>query len=198
MECIGCGLCIDACNEVMDKVGRPRELITFDTEANQMALEEGREPPKWKFLRLRTLFYAMLFVGVAGAMLATYATRASVDINVLHDRAPLFVTLSDGDIRNGYTIKILNMTREPRSFRLAYEMGADGVAASSMEVVNVEGTGESATLTADADSVATYQVYVRAPAEALPGESMPITFTLTDPSRGERVTYDSVFRGPDE
>jgi cytochrome c oxidase accessory protein FixG len=197
MECIGCGLCIDACNEVMAKVGRPPNLIAFDTEANQMALEDGRERPKWKFLRLRTLFYSMLFVGVAAAMLVTYVTRANVDINVLHDRAPLFVTLSDGDIRNGYTIKILNMTREPRSFQLAYELG-EGVEASSLDVVNVESTGARATLTADPDSVETYKLYVRAPAEDLPDESVPITFTLTDPSRGERVTYDSVFRGPEK
>lgn len=195
LECIGCGLCIDACNEVMEKIGRPKELITFDTEANQIALESGAPKPKWKLLRLRTLFYAMLFLGVALAMLVTYLTRANVDISVLHDRAPLFVTLSNGDIRNGYTVKILNMTREPRSFRLSYELG-DGVAGSSMSVVNLESTGETATLTADPDSVATYQVYIRAPSEALSGESMPIVFRLSDPSRGDLVTYDSVFRGP--
>ncbi len=197
LECIGCGLCIDACNDVMQKVGRPKELITFDTEANQAALEEGRPKPTWKLIRLRTIFYAMLFFGVAAAMLVTYVTRASVDISVLHDRAPLFVTLSDGDIRNGYTIKILNMTREPRSFRLAYEID-DGLPSTSMEVLGVEGTGEVATLTAESDSVATYQVYVRAPAEALDAASLPIAFTLTDPSRGDRVTYDSVFRGPEK
>ena len=196
LECIGCGLCIDACNEVMEKIGRPKELITFDTEANQIALETGKPKPKWKLLRLRTLLYAMLFLGVALAMLVTYVTRANVDVNVLHDRSPLFVTLSNGDIRNGYSIKILNMTREPRSFTLTYQLG-DGVAASSLDVVNLETTGRTATLTADPDSVATYQVYIRAPAEALTGESLPILFQISDPARGDLVTYDSVFRGPE-
>ena len=65
-----------------------------------------------------------------------------------------------------------------------------------MSVVNLESTGETATLTADPDSVATYQVYIRAPSGALSGESMPIVFRLSDPSRGDLVTYDSVFRGP--
>jgi cytochrome c oxidase accessory protein FixG len=195
LECIGCGLCIDACNDVMTRIGRPKELITFDTEANQAALEEGRPKPKWKLIRLRTIFYTMLFVGIAAAMLVTYVTRASVDINVLHDRAPLFVTLANGDIRNGYTIKILNMTREPRSFVLAYRIG-EGVEGAGMDVQGKEVTGETAFLTADRDTVESYQIYLRAPADRLTGESMPVTFTLTDPTGGDRVTYESVFRGP--
>ena len=42
LECIGCGLCIDACNDVMAKIGRPRELITLDTERNQALRAAGR------------------------------------------------------------------------------------------------------------------------------------------------------------
>ena len=37
MECIGCGLCIDACNTVMNRFGLPRELITYDSINNQVA-----------------------------------------------------------------------------------------------------------------------------------------------------------------
>ena len=45
LECIGCGLCIDACNEIMDKVGRPRGLIAYDTIAGQEAAAQGGTTP---------------------------------------------------------------------------------------------------------------------------------------------------------
>ena len=41
LECIQCGLCIDACNEIMDKVGRPRGLVAYDTVAKQAAKAAG-------------------------------------------------------------------------------------------------------------------------------------------------------------
>jgi polyferredoxin len=31
-ECIGCAACIDACDEVMDKMAYPRGLIRYTTE----------------------------------------------------------------------------------------------------------------------------------------------------------------------
>ena len=33
MECIACAACIDVCDQVMDKVGYPRGLIRYSTEA---------------------------------------------------------------------------------------------------------------------------------------------------------------------
>ena len=71
--------------------------------------------PKIRWVRPRTIVYVVLLALVGLAMLISLSLRATVDINVLHDRNPLFVTLSDGSIRNGYTIKILNKTREARS-----------------------------------------------------------------------------------
>ena len=52
-------------------------------------------------------------------MLAAWLNRTILEVNVLHDRNPPFVLLSDGSIRNGYTVKILNKLHEPRTFTLA-------------------------------------------------------------------------------
>ena len=73
------------------------------------------------------------------------------------DRAPLFVTLSDGDIRNGYTFKISNMTRYAKdySLQLAGVPGATGV-------IGQEDRLEQIDLAARPDTVATYRIYVRA------------------------------------
>ena len=110
LECIGCGLCIDACNAVMDKVGLPRGLIAFDTEANQRTEELGG-PPSYTLLRPRTLIYGAVLAVVGSLIIYSLATRPEFSINVLRDRSPLFVKLRDGSIANAYTVKILNKRR---------------------------------------------------------------------------------------
>jgi len=193
LECIGCALCIDACNSVMAKVGRPLNLITYDTERNQEARAAAAPVPKYRLARPRTVLYSLLLLVVAGVMLWSLAFRASLDINVLHDRNPLFVSLSDGGIRNGYTIKILNMTLDGRS----YLLGVEGLDSPNLTVVGQEGEGAGrAVLEAEPDSVASYQIYLRLPREAVEEETLYFTFTLTDPDSGEVARNETVFRGP--
>lgn len=192
LECIGCGLCIDACDDVMDRVDRPRGLISFDTERNQIARAEGRPTVKpWsRTVRPRTITYTCVLAVVAAVLLLTLGTRASVDINVLHDRNPLFVTLSDGSIRNGYTLRILNMERAERSFTLA----VDGVDGAELSVLGLD--EPELRLTAQPDTTATYRIFVAAPPGAVDGESMPFEFVLTDIASGETARQPTVFRGP--
>jgi len=192
MECIGCGLCIDACNGVMEKLALPKNLITFDTEAAQEARAAGK-PPRYRLFRPRTIVYGLLMVIVAGAMLWGLAFRSSVGVNVLHDRSPLYVVLSDGSLRNGYTVKILNMTRRPRTFTL----GVRGPAGARLSVIGVaEAAGATVALAVKPDSVGSYRVYVRAPRAAVTAASSPLAFVVTDEASGETDLYDTVFRGP--
>jgi cytochrome c oxidase accessory protein FixG len=187
LECIGCGLCVDACNAVMVKVGRPANLILFDTLSRQAACQRG-ETPSFRFVRPRVLLYAAMLALVGAIMLAAFVMRPTVEVSVLRDRSPLFVTLSDGSIRNGYTLKILNKTREARNYALSLE----GVERARFQVVGAPGDGTI--LPAAPDSVATYQVFVVVPAGALRAESMDLSFVLAD--RGDSARYRSVFLGP--
>jgi cytochrome c oxidase accessory protein FixG len=192
MECIGCALCIDACNSVMVKVGRPGELITYDTDRNQQNRAAGKAP-NYRLGRPRTVLYSVLFVVVAGLMLWSLLIRPSLDITVLRDRNPLFVALSDGSVRNSYTIKLLNMTREPRAFTLRLEEPAGAV----MRVLGYSGgTPEQVLLSAKPDSVATFRVFVTLPRDSLDSDSLPLAFLLQDHERGEEVLHETVFRGP--
>jgi cytochrome c oxidase accessory protein FixG len=193
LECIGCGLCVDACNPVMEKVGRPGNLILFDTLANQAERAAGRTPT-FRFIRPRVLIYATMLAIVGAVMLGAFLMRDTVELNVLRDRAPLFVTLSDGSIRNGYTLKILNKERAERH----YVLQVAGVAGAKLTVVGHESAVDDRTAELDArpDSVATFRVYVAAPRGAVRGESMPVTFTIREKQVGETATYSSVFMGP--
>jgi cytochrome c oxidase accessory protein FixG len=194
LECIGCGLCIDACNPVMEKVGRPRNLITFATLASQTARAAGSAAP-YRLVRPRVVLYSALLCAVVAILLTAFMLRTTVEISVLPDRAPLFVTLSDGAIRNGYTFKILNKAREPRR----YGLSTSGIDTTALSVV---GLGNSATasseifLEARPDNVATYKIYLTAPRAALSGEATQFTFRLRDAATGSVVEQASAFHGP--
>jgi cytochrome c oxidase accessory protein FixG len=192
LECISCALCVDACNSVMARVGRPLGLITYDTERNQQCRATGR-PLIYRLVRPRTLLYGLLLLVVAGAMLWSLMFRPTLDINVLQERNPLFVTLSDGDIRNGYTIKLLNKTLEARTFSLRLEGPPEAV----MQVVGQPGDAHKRVLlAARPDSVATFRVYITLPQDALRGDSTPLAFVLSDDLRGEVAVHETAFRGP--
>lgn len=120
LECIQCALCIDACNEIMQKVGRPRNLIAYDTIAGQEAAAKGGTA-RPHLLRARTLLYSGLIAIVASLMTWALANRSVLELNVLADRNPFYVRLANGDIRNGYTMKILNKLHEPRRFHIELE-----------------------------------------------------------------------------
>jgi cytochrome c oxidase accessory protein FixG len=108
MECIACGLCVDACNNVMEKVGLPKGLISYDTESKK----------PFTLRRPRTFWYAGIMVIVGCLMLYSLLTRSPLEMSVIHDRNPLFVVLSDGSVRNGYNISILNKHHEDRLYSL--------------------------------------------------------------------------------
>jgi len=192
LECIGCGLCVDACNAVMDRVGRPRGLIRFDTEANLGRRTRG-ETPRVRLARPRTVIYAALLVVVGASLVWAVLARTTLELTVLADRSPLYVTLSDGAIRNGYTVKVLNRNRTGRDVGLDLS-GPDGAAVTVLGRENAD--ARAVALSVGADAVATYRVYVRAARPSLKGHSTPITFVITDLSSGERVAVDTTFRGP--
>ncbi|WP_395457167.1 cytochrome c oxidase accessory protein CcoG [Azospirillum melinis] len=193
MECIGCGLCVDACNDVMARIGRPGDLIRFDTLTAQAAKAAGTTPARYRLIRPRTIVYGLMLVVVGGVMAIALAMKSSNDVSVLRDRAPLFVTLTDGRIQNAYTIKIANMSLMDRHYRLS--LSSLPQASLSLSGDGTE-TGELS-LSARANAVETYRIQVRVPQSALPDSSTPVTVVLTpDSGAGQPARHDSVFLAP--
>lgn len=193
LECIGCGLCADACDEIMDKVGRPRGLIAFDTLANVAAAGRG-EPGRYRLLRPRTIAYGLLLLVVGAVMAGALAMRADVELTVLRDRSPLFVTLADGAIRNGYTVKVLNKTRQLQAYRLT----VDGLPGARLAVVgdgSVTDDQAHASLDVKPDAVGTFRITVRAERRQLAGEATDVRFRL-EGGDGARASQSTVFLGP--
>ena len=192
LECISCGLCVDACNHVMERTGRPKWLITWDTLADQAAKAEGRQAT-FKFLRPRTIIYVSALLIAVSVMTVALATRSSVGLSVLHDRAPLFVRLPDGSLRNGYTVKIANKGPSQMLFELNTEGLQGAILAEADEGL---GPADRLGLPVKADSVGTYRVLVSGRPSALVDGSQQIDFMLRNAQTGEQTVYHSVFMGP--
>ena len=192
LECIQCALCIDACDSIMKKVELPSGLIAYDTYRNLEAAAEGKAT-RIRLVRPRTMIYAALILVVAAVMFVTLVTRSDLDVNVLRDRNPLFVKLSDGSIRNGYTVKILNKAHEERRFTLAVE----GLNAPEITAVGWE-EGEAIEIMVGPDRLKSVKVFVAAPSGEITSGSLPVTLVLESVDGEALHRSDTVFRGPEE
>ncbi|RRJ84459.1 cytochrome c oxidase accessory protein CcoG [Aestuariirhabdus litorea] len=128
-ECIGCAACIDGCDEIMDKMGYPRGLISYTTEHN---LEGG----KTKILRPRLLGYLAVLLIMIGMVVYTLNTRIPLSMEVLRDRNSLFSETNQGMIENVYTLKIANMDGRDHHFQITAS-GLEGLSYEGEEVVLV-------------------------------------------------------------
>lgn len=192
MECINCALCVDACDAVMDKVGRPRGLITWDTLARQAAKASGKHE-KLRLFRARTLIYASALTIAMLAMGTAFALRATTGMTVEHDRAPLFVKLQDGSLRNGYTVRIVNKTRAQSNFRLQAKGLPGGLLSVAEDPV---APSDQVILPVAPDSVGIFRVLFAGRPGASSDGSQPFDFVLINPNSGETVSRTARFIGP--
>lgn len=177
-ECIACGACIDACNEVMDKVGYSHGLIRYTTQTQL----DGRPA---RLLRPRVLVYAMLLLALMSGWLYGVTHRAPLLAEVLRDRNAMYSESPSGDIQNAYTLKLVNKAQQPHRFvidvssadvrDITLAHGARTVVAQGGEVVSVPLTASSAMVVTGRHDIA---------------------FSVRDLESGDAVTVNSSFFGP--
>jgi cytochrome c oxidase accessory protein FixG len=189
LGCIQCGLCIDACDAVMAKIGRPARLIAYDTDLAIKDRQEGR-PTIHRFARMRTMLYVAIIAAVGGVMTFALATRDAQGLSVIHDRNPVFVRLSDGALRNAYTVRISNKRSERREFTLSIS----GLSGSLLDIVQTRPDGRFV-VDVGPDQTREVRVLVTDYAD-MPPASTPITFHLYDVQTGERASATDYFRAP--
>ncbi|MHA1523714.1 MAG: cytochrome c oxidase accessory protein CcoG [Alphaproteobacteria bacterium] len=193
LECIQCALCIDACNAIMDRIDRPGGLIAYDTIDNLAAATAGKTSAV-QFLRPRVLLYSAMIALVGLIMLVALLNRTLLEVNVQRDRNPLFVALSDGGMRNGYTIKILNKRHELRKFHI----GTRGLEKATLRIVGFENTANPV-ITVVPDDLRALRLYVTVPERSVASHSHGVAdfdFTITDLGDGSMVRNDTTFRSP--
>ncbi|WP_055046680.1 cytochrome c oxidase accessory protein CcoG [Devosia sp. A16] len=220
LECITCALCIDACDDVMTRLGKERGLISYatlsDYSRNMALATRGgpaveparvRDPATGRLvaaikrtdwhsiIRPRTIVYFIGWSAIGLAMLTALALRTPLSLNVLHDRNPLYVELRDGSIRNGYDVKVLNMTPEPREVRLRL----DRLPGGSLSLAD-SGTATSGSLdlTLAPDKVLPLRLYVRVAPEALPAGKTTFDIVVADEKAGISRSVETTFEVPEQ
>ncbi len=177
--CITCGLCIDACDAVMEKVGKPKGLIKYTS----LAELEFKQTPKSLYKRPRVIVYSTILLAAIAVLVYGMSTLASMDLKVLHDRSPLFVKLSDGSYRNKYELKVMNKTDKDMQVAISFESDIKALKSNNpLDMVTIP-TG----------NVKSIFVYLSA-YEANVGEDNKVTFVV----KGEQSTleYDTTFFTP--
>ncbi len=114
MECVNCTACIDACDEVMEKIGRPRGLIRF---ASLNGIEKGER------IRItpRILGYAVILLLLGAALTTLLLTRSEVDVSLLRAPGSLFNQTPEGKVSNLYLLKLTNKTQRQMPVELRLE-----------------------------------------------------------------------------
>jgi polyferredoxin len=194
LECIHCALCIDACDDMMKKVGRPTGLIAYDTDVAVAARACG-EKPRYKLLRTRTVLYAILIAAISLLILWGYTSKSTYEFNVLKDRSPPFIRLSDGRIRNGYTLKLVNKSTDVRTV----DVSVEGLPEADFEIIGLGPAPEGGTLqvTTDAHGVERYRLLVTASPENL-SRRTTLTVQIKDVASGEIAEADAPFTTGDQ
>ncbi len=140
LACITCALCIDACNDVMDRIGKPRGLVGYLALSDETAERAGRPPrAAWRHaLRPRTILYTVLWGGVGLGLVAALFLRAEIGLDVSPVRNPTHVVLSDGTVRNTYDLRLRNMADGETTFRLTadgpYRLALEGQTGTAVTV----------------------------------------------------------------
>ncbi|MBZ0153893.1 MAG: cytochrome c oxidase accessory protein CcoG [Planctomycetes bacterium] len=135
LECVGCANCIDACDDVMSKLGKPKGLVRYDS---QRAFETGER----RFFRGRVVLYAILLL--LGISVMTFAITKRRPFEASLVRAPgRSYTLEDGRVHNVFDLQLINKRPDRRKFTIVVQQptgtGAETlVAGTELELDSLE------------------------------------------------------------
>ncbi len=183
------------------RVNRAGDLVWDTTELNPIATHQAPEERTASvaltnlrsFIRPRTIVYIAVWSLCGLALLAALMMRDRLDINVRHDRNPLYVKLSDGSIRNGFEIKILNMKAEPRGF----ELTMSGLAGAQMNLASApQSKSAKLSVSVKPDQLRQIKVFVTVPKKDVQYGRQQFQFLVNEVNGSETATYTAHFEAP--
>jgi cytochrome c oxidase accessory protein FixG len=164
-ECIGCGACIDACDDVMVKVGYAKGLVKYST---QNGMENGWSTAQMirRALRPRVLVYTGILTAICVALGISLFMRVPLKVDVIRDRGALARIVEQGYVENVYRLQIMNATEFKQRYAISVE-GMPGLKLASESEIDVLPT-----------EVRSMAVRVQLPPDAAESGSHPIHFAI--------------------
>ena len=163
LECIACTQCIDACDGVMEKLGRAPKLIGYRSQVELTSRRRAR------LLRPRVVVYGVLLLAVVGGFGAAIAVRVPFDVLVSHNAASLYSTLADGRPANAYTLRVENRDRVAHRLELSLEAPEGFALLAGVNPIAL-----------DPVSSRELRIFVAGPRETTLARAQPIAFSLAD------------------
>jgi cytochrome c oxidase accessory protein FixG len=177
MECVGCANCVDACDDIMERVGRPKGLIRYDSKRGF----DGE--PRRSLFRPRTIAYAVAALVGLGVFGVSLAGRSGFELLILRQRG-LPYTLDESEIRNVFNLNVQNKSERRAVYHLEAAAGDPVRLVVAQPRLEVESLAD-----------ATTSIVARVDRGAYAG-NVPVTVAVTDSASGERQDLDLTFRGP--
>lgn len=169
MECVHCTQCIDACDDIMIRIGKPTGLIRYSSQ------DEIAGAPR-QLLRMRTVLYPVILAVLVGGLSLALAFKQPADLTVLRGLDGPFATESDGRISNQIRVKLTNR----RSEAMAYTMTVNGLAESGLPPTAVTVVAPENPLRVDGGATRTTSLFILLPAEAFTNGERWITLSVSD------------------
>ncbi|MGE3691263.1 MAG: cytochrome c oxidase accessory protein CcoG [Novosphingobium sp.] len=194
IQCITCALCIDACDNVMKQLGRERGLIDYATLEGSEEEKAGkpRQSIIKAIMRPRTLIYFSAWGAIGLAMLFALGTRDHLGMTVAKDRNPPFMLMSNGEVRNAYTVKLRNMEGRPREMEISLQ-GLPGAVMWSDDNARKD-AARSLRRTVASDTAEPVRLYVIAPPDTK-GQQFTFAVRALDQG-GDRTSREARFDAP--
>lgn len=163
LSCIACASCVDACDEIMIKIGKPVGLIRYTTDRDST----GVKPLRIKTLGKRSFAYAAILVVLGGCLVYGVVTRSPVKVAVARAvSTEIFRELPNGDVANQLTVHVSNRANSPHRFTV--RSGTEGVAVTAPGMPWTVEWGQELRL----------QAFVSAPATAFQGGRLAATLIV--------------------
>lgn len=176
LECVHCTACIDACDEIMDKIDKPRGLIRYSSE-NAIRNEQR------KVFTPRVIGYSAILTILLGLFITFLSLRSDLETSILREPGTLYQELPNNRFSNIYEVKVINKTFDEITYDVELESPAG-------ELISLGGI-----TTVGGQSIAEGRFMVQLTESQLQGLQTELTFAIY--ANGERVeTVRTGFLGP--
>jgi cytochrome c oxidase accessory protein FixG len=178
LECVNCTACIDACDEVMLKINKPKGLIRY---ASYDSIKEGVKG----LFNNRVKAYSVVLLLLISVLITALATRSEIDVTILKVPGQLYQKTDDGQITNLYNVQFINKTFEPTEVSLRV------LSLDQAEISKVGGGN----LKIEANSLAEGVYFIKIPSENIKSAKTSVTVGVFN---GEELVdeIDTKFLGP--
>lgn len=177
LECVNCTACMDACDEVMEKIDKPKGLIRIDSY-NSIIGE------KKSFWTPRAMAYSVVLILLVSLEAFLLFSRSETEVLFLRTPGTLYQKSEDGYISNLYNYQLVNKTDSEKDVTFK----VDG-----MEYIIFETVGQPPRTKANGNSEGA--VFIKIPRDKLKGRKTELTIDVY--GDGQKIdAAETTFLGP--